>query len=76
VAEVQALFSESPGRVVVTLPSRHVRSFAQLCADAEVPLRDIGTVGGERLVIRDLLDLPLGEVEAAFDGGLPRTLGE
>jgi hypothetical protein len=41
-----------------------------------VPLRDIGTVGGERLVIRDLLDLPLGEVEAAFDGGLPRTLGE
>jgi phosphoribosylformylglycinamidine synthase subunit PurL len=76
VAEVQALFSESPGRVVVTLPSRHVRSFAQLCADAEVPLRDIGTVGGERLVVRDLLDLPLGEVEAAFDGGLPRTLGE
>ncbi len=73
---VQALFSESPGRAVVTLPSRHVRAFAQVCADAEVLLRDIGTVGGERIIIRDLLDLPLDEVEDAFDHGLATALGE
>jgi phosphoribosylformylglycinamidine synthase subunit PurL len=71
----QALWSESPGRVVVTVASQHVRAFAQLCADAEVPLSDVGTVGGDRLVVRDLLDLPLDEVEAAFDGGLAATLG-
>jgi phosphoribosylformylglycinamidine synthase subunit PurL len=75
-SDVQALFSESPGRAVVTLPSRHVRAFAQVCADAEVPLRDIGTVGGERIVIRDLLDLPLDEVEDTFDHGLAAALGE
>jgi phosphoribosylformylglycinamidine synthase subunit PurL len=71
----QALWSESPGRVVVTVASQHVRAFAQLCADAEVPLADVGTVGGDRLVVRDLLDLPLDEVEAAFDGGLVDVLG-
>jgi phosphoribosylformylglycinamidine synthase subunit PurL len=70
----QALWSESPGRVVVTVASQHVRAFAQLCADAEVMLTDIGTVGGDRLVVRDLLDLALEELEDAFEGGLAATL--
>jgi phosphoribosylformylglycinamidine synthase subunit PurL len=72
---VQELWSESPGRVLVTVASQHVRAFAQLCADAEVPLADIGTVGGDGLAIRDLLDLSLDELEEAFDGGLPAALG-
>ena len=75
VSTAQALFSESPGRVVVTLHSRNVKPFAQLCADAEVPLTDIGTVGGERLTIRDVVDLDLAAVEEAFDAGLPEALG-
>jgi phosphoribosylformylglycinamidine synthase subunit PurL len=70
----QLLFSESPGRVVVTVPSKHVRAFAQLCGDAELLLADIGTVGGERLVVEGVLDLPLPELEAAFEGGLARVL--
>jgi phosphoribosylformylglycinamidine synthase subunit PurL len=72
---VQELWSESPGRVLVTVASQHVRAFAQLCADAEVPLADIGTVGGDGLAVRDLLDLSLDELEEAFDGGLPAALG-
>jgi phosphoribosylformylglycinamidine synthase subunit PurL len=72
----QQLFSESPGRVVVSIPSTNVRAFAQLCADAEVPLTDIGTVGGERLTIRGLVDLPLAMVTEAFVAGLPAALGE
>jgi phosphoribosylformylglycinamidine synthase II len=70
----QVLCSESPGRVVVTVPSRHVRAFAELCSDLELPLTDIGTVGGQRLAIEGVLDLPLADVEAAFDGGLTRVL--
>ena len=70
----QALFSEAPGRVVVTVSTDHVRAFAQLCADAEMALTDIGTVGGDRLIVRDLLDLALDDVEAAFDGGLADAL--
>ncbi len=71
----QALFSESPGRVVVTVPSAHVRAFAQLCEDADVPLTDIGTVGGERLEIRGVLDLGLEELRAAYEDGLGAVLG-
>ncbi|MEX0834455.1 MAG: AIR synthase-related protein, partial [Nitriliruptor sp.] len=71
----QVLCSEAPGRVIITVPSRHVREFAQLCADAEVPLADVGTVGGERLTIRGLVDLPMDEVRRALTGGLAATLG-
>ena len=70
----QQLFSESPGRVLVTVPSVHVRAFAALCADAGVPLADIGTVGGEQLTIRELVDLPLTDLRAAFEGGLTDLL--
>lgn len=72
----QALFSESPGRVVVSLPSTNVRAFAQLCADAEVPLTDIGTIGGSRFVVRGLLDLALDDLAAAHEAGLPAVLGD
>jgi phosphoribosylformylglycinamidine synthase II len=71
----QALFSESPGRVVVTVASHHVRAFAQLCADAAVPLTDIGTVGGDVVAVRDLLELPLAAVEQAYERSLTDTLG-
>jgi phosphoribosylformylglycinamidine synthase subunit PurL len=70
----QVLCSESPGRVVVTVPSRHVRDLAQLCADADVPLTDIGTVGGDRLNVEGLVDLGMDEVRRALTGGLAATL--
>jgi phosphoribosylformylglycinamidine synthase subunit PurL len=70
----QVLCSEAPGRVVVTVPSRHVRAFAQLCDDAGVPLEDVGTVGGDRLVIGDLIDLPMEDVRRALAGGLAAVL--
>jgi phosphoribosylformylglycinamidine synthase subunit PurL len=70
----QVLCSESPGRVVVTVASENVRELAQLCADAGVALTDIGTVGGERLVIRDLVEVSLEDVELALLGGLGATL--
>ena len=73
-SDAQALFSESPGRVVVTVASQNVKAFAQLCADAGVALSDIGTVGGDRLKIRDLVDLPMDDVEAAFNAALPAAL--
>jgi phosphoribosylformylglycinamidine synthase subunit PurL len=70
----QVLCSEAPGRVVVTVPSRHVRAFAQLCGDAGVLLEDVGTVGGDRLVIGDLVDLPLEDVRRALVHGLATLL--
>jgi phosphoribosylformylglycinamidine synthase subunit PurL len=70
----QVLCSESPGRVVVTVPTPHVRDLAQLCGDADVPLADIGTVGGDRLNLEGLVDLGMDEVRRALTGGLAATL--
>jgi phosphoribosylformylglycinamidine synthase subunit PurL len=76
VTPAQLLFSEAPGRVVVSLASPDVRAFAQLCLDAEVPVTDIGTVTGERLVIDGLLDLHLDALAEAFDRGLADLLDD
>ena len=70
----QVLFSESPGRVVVTVPSAHVRAFAALCSDAAVPLRDLGTVGGDTLEIAGIVTLALDDVRSANAGGLAAVL--
>ncbi len=72
----QALFSESPGRVIVTVPSPNVPAFARLCADAGVLMRDAGTVGGDRISVGDLVDLDLEDVREAYLSGLPVALGE
>ncbi|MEX0705061.1 MAG: AIR synthase-related protein, partial [Nitriliruptoraceae bacterium] len=68
VPTVQALFSESPGRVVVSLASTDVLAFARLCADAEVPVFDLGTVAGDRLAIDRVVDLDLDDLVEASNG--------
>ncbi|MEX2324403.1 MAG: phosphoribosylformylglycinamidine synthase subunit PurL [Nitriliruptoraceae bacterium] len=70
----QHLFSESPGRVLVSVAPSDVRAFAQLCGDAELPVRDIGTVTGTRLIIADVVDLPVDDVIEALDHGLAHLI--
>ena len=36
----------------------------------------LGRAGGERLVLGDLVDLPLNAVQDAYQGNLQRALGE
>jgi phosphoribosylformylglycinamidine synthase len=67
---VQMLWSESPGRVLVSVKSQHVRALARLCEDAGITMRDAGTVGGDRLEVNGVLDLPMDEVVRANTTGL------
>jgi phosphoribosylformylglycinamidine synthase subunit PurL len=60
-----ALFGEGPSRVVVSVDAARVEELERRCAAAEVPLSDLGTAGGDRLVIEGFLDLPLSEISAA-----------
>ena len=71
---VQLLFSESPGRVVVSLPGENVPALALLCKDLGVPVIDIGTVGGDTVKIGDLVELELTAIEDAFLTGLENAL--
>jgi phosphoribosylformylglycinamidine synthase len=68
-----ALFSESTARAVVTTSDPDaVRATAEW---AGVTVTDLGTTGGDALVIEDVLELPLAELRAAWTGTLPALFG-
>jgi phosphoribosylformylglycinamidine synthase len=77
VAGPAELFTELPSRFVVATASPE-----ELCAraaEAGVPAAVIGRAGGTRLVfgdIVDLVDLPLDDVLASYEGNLTSALGE
>ncbi|GAB4080794.1 phosphoribosylformylglycinamidine synthase subunit PurL [Modestobacter muralis] len=68
-----ALFAESGARVVVTTADpAAVRAAA---AEAGVPVTELGTTGGDALVVEGLLELPLDELRTAWTGTLPALFG-
>jgi phosphoribosylformylglycinamidine synthase II len=46
-----ALFGESPSRIVIAAPPPAVEALRRLAARHDVPLAELGTTGGERLLI-------------------------
>ena len=74
VGDPAELFTELPSRFVVATSSPD-----ELCARAQalgIPASVLGRAGGDRLVVGDLLDLPVGAVRQAHEGNLARLLGE
>jgi len=87
------LFGESPSRLILSAPPRHVPAIELLAHQHGLPAEAIGTVGGDRLVVElagagatgsaeergsrvaDSIDVPLAELERAWQHGLPRALG-
>jgi phosphoribosylformylglycinamidine synthase len=68
-----ALFGESGARVVVTTSDPDaVRAAA---AQAGVPVTELGTTGGDALVLDGLLELPLAELREAWTATLPALFG-
>ena len=59
------LFSESPSRVVLSVPEALVADVEGTAADAAIPAARIGTATGERLAIRDLVDLGIDVLAGA-----------
>jgi phosphoribosylformylglycinamidine synthase II len=87
------LFGESPSRLVVTCDRRSSTSLLVLARQFGLPVEELGTVGGDRLVIElagagatgaaeergsrvaDALDVPVADLNHAWEHGLPRALG-
>ncbi|MDN5746439.1 MAG: phosphoribosylformylglycinamidine synthase II, partial [Nocardioidaceae bacterium] len=69
------LFSESVARAIVTVPSGSVAALAELCQRHAVPMTDIGTTGGDALVVDGVFDVPLAELRQAWTATLPAALG-
>jgi phosphoribosylformylglycinamidine synthase len=66
-------FGEGDGRVVISAPAEHVAALRELAG--ELPLRELGTVGGTEILIGDAI-LPLSEAIEIFESALPMALGD
>ena len=70
-----ALFSESAGRVIVAVRPGAEAAFAAIRAEHGVPGTDIGTTGGDRLVVEGCFSIGLDELAAAHTQTLPALFG-
>ena len=70
-----ALFSESAGRAVVTVPRSEELRFTEMCDARGLPCTRIGVTDGDALDVQDVLALPLERLREAHEGTLPRLFG-
>ncbi len=69
------LFAESAARAVLTVPAGELDEVRALAARHDVPLTEIGTTGGDALVVEGAFEVPLEELRAAWTATLPQALG-
>ena len=71
-----ALFSESTGRVIVTVPREEDVKFRGLCEGRGYPVMRIGVTDSEPVLeVQDLFQVPVAELRALSTGTLPAAFG-
>ena len=65
------LFGEDASRVVVSFPPSFQNEVTTACQAAAVPCAVLGVVGGDRLTVPGLFDLPLAQLSRAWRSGIP-----
>jgi phosphoribosylformylglycinamidine synthase len=69
------LFSESPSRAVLCIHPDRLTPVLNVLEEAGVPAQRIGVAGGDRLSVKDLLDLSLAEATQRWRRRIPDALG-
>ncbi len=72
---VRAAFGEGPSVIVLTAAADRVEDIKAIAAGAGCPAVVIGRVGGDRLTVEELLDVPVSALSDAWTHGLTRALG-
>jgi phosphoribosylformylglycinamidine synthase len=68
--EAGILFGESQSRFLISFAREALVRLHELAGRHSVPLREVGSVGGERLCVTGCIDLPLPQVRRAHQGAL------
>ena len=69
------LFSEAPSRVVVCVEPQLVDGVVERAGAAGVDVSDLGTTGGDRLVVDGLLDVAMADALAKWRGTISDAVG-
>jgi phosphoribosylformylglycinamidine synthase len=69
-----ALFGEGQSRIVISCPPGRRGEIEALVGRHGVALTHLGRAGGERLVIGDILSVPVADLARAYREGLPLAL--
>jgi phosphoribosylformylglycinamidine synthase len=71
------LFGEACGNVLVTCAPDGRERLDEICRRHEVPLVELGRLGGERIIVRAgscAVDVALDDARAAYEDALPRAM--
>ena len=68
------LFSESQSRIIVSLEEEDMGRLQEIGTRHNVPVQQIGVVGGTRFSIQPLVQLPLEELKSIWSNGLTARL--
>jgi phosphoribosylformylglycinamidine synthase len=60
--------------VVVSFPPAHRDAVVSAAEEAGVPVSVVGVVGGDRLTLQGLLDVPVAELSRAWRSGIPAVV--
>ncbi len=68
------LFSESQSRAVVSLDKNKLNEFESVLNKHDMEYHLLGTVGGDRLLVDDIIDIPVADAFDAWDKSFVRLL--
>ena len=68
------LFGESQSRILLSIGRNHIERLEEMACNNGVPLEVIGEVGGEHLLIDELINLDVARLHAAWDQAIEKRL--
>ena len=75
IPDTLSLFGEGPSRVLVSIHPENVNDLLSRAESANIPTTRLGLVGGDRFIVKDLIDVPKETIDSAFVTHLPNALG-
>ena len=70
-----ALFGEGESRIILSLPQSQLSRLENLCEESSVNYAVIGTVGGQRFIIDEAINLSLATLAESWENGLDDAVG-
>ncbi len=69
-----SLFSESQGRIIVSVDKKNCGKVARLLSDKRIPFEEIGVTGGNELVINDKIKLGLNVISDGYYNSIHKIM--